>query len=117
MSAIAARGANEVRRLFICDKATDTLVEIKNAESYPNMLYNKELNCVDAFLVYGGSSTVFLKIHGDSLKEIARVDAMDGITVREIDKKGTEKIIFQDTSSKVGYNRFKTYKPLKEYVD
>ncbi len=115
VSAVAARGANEVRRLFIYDKATDRLIEMKNSANYPNMLYNKDLNCIDAFLVYGGSSTVFLKISGDSLKEFASVEAMDGITVREFDKYGKEKIIFQDTTNKAGYIRFKTYKPLKEY--
>lgn len=117
VSALAARGANEVRRLFIYDKVTDKLIEMKNSENYPNMLYNGDLNCIDAFLVYGGSSTVFLKISGDSLMEFARVDAMDGITVWEYDKKGKEKIIFQDTTNKATYIRFKNYKPLKEYAD
>lgn len=115
VSAVAARGANEVRRLFIYDKKTDKLVEMKNSENYPNMLYNKDLNCIDAFLVYGGSSTVFLRISGDSLKEFASVEAMDGITVREFDKNGKEKIIFEDTTNKAAYIRFRTYKPLKEY--
>lgn len=117
VSSVAARGANEIRRLFIYDKATDKLIEMKNSEKYPNMLYNKDLNCIDALLVYGGSSTVFLKISGDSLKEFASVDVMDGITVREFDKNGKEKIIFQDTTNKDDYIRFKTYKPLKEYDD
>lgn len=117
VSALAARGANEVRRLFIYDKVTDKLIEMKNSENYPNMLYNGDLNCIDAFLVYGGSSTVFLKISGDSLMEFARVEAMDGITVWEYDKKGKEKIIFQDTTNKTTYIRFKNYKPLKEYAD
>lgn len=115
VSAVAARGANEVRRLFIYDNTKDQLIEIKNSENYPNMLYNKELNCIDAFLVYSGSSTVFLRISGDSLKEFASVEAMDGVTVREIDRNGKEKIIFQDMKNKAAYIRFKTYKPLKEY--
>lgn len=117
VSALAARGANEVRRLFIYDKVTDKLIEMKNSENYPNMLYNGDLNCIDAFLVYGGSSTVFLKISGDSLMEFARVEAMDGITVWEYDKKGKENIIFQDTTNKTTYIRFKNYKPLKAYAD
>ena len=80
VSAIAARGANEVRRLFIYDKNKDRLVLMKNSEQYPNMLYNRELNCIDAFLVYGGCSTVFLKINADSLKEFANVELFDGLT-------------------------------------
>lgn len=117
VSAVAARGANEVRRLFIYDKTKDKLIEMKNSENYPNMLYNKELNCIDAFLVYGGSSTVFLRISGDSLKEFASVEAMDGVTVKEIGKNGKEKIIYQDTTYKANYIRFKTYNPLKEYEE
>lgn len=117
VSAVAARGANEIRRLFIYDKTKDKLIEMKNSENYPNMLYNKDLNCIDAFLVYGGSSTVFLRISGDSLKEFASVEALDGLTVREIEKNGKEKIIFQDMTNKASYIRFKTYKPLTEYDD
>ncbi len=78
------------------------------------MLYNKELNCIDAFLVYGGCSTVFLKIKRDSLIEFASVELMDGLTVKTY-KNGTERIIFQDTSNKAGYIRYKNFKPLKEY--
>ncbi len=54
VSVIAARGANEVRTLLVYDKKTDRLVHIKNSDSYPNLQYNKKLNCIDAFLVYGG---------------------------------------------------------------
>lgn len=117
ISNIAARGANEVRRLFIYDKSLDKVIYMKNSEDYPNMLYNKELNCIDAFLVYGGCSTVFLKINGDSLREFASVELMDGLTVRAYDKYGKETIILQDTTNKAGYIRYKNFKPLKEYDD
>lgn len=115
VSSTAGRGANEIRSLFIYDKSTDKLTQMKNSENYPNMLYNKELDCIDAFLVYAGSSTVFLKISGDSLKEFASAEAMDGLTVREFDKNGKGKIIFRDTAYKNNYIRFKTYKPLTAY--
>lgn len=115
VSGTAARGANEVRRLFIYDDKKQELISMVNSQDYPNMLYNKELQCVDAFLVYGGSSTVFLRIKGDSLKEFASVEAFEGITVREFDKNGKEKIIYQDTANKASYIRYRTYKPLKEY--
>lgn len=115
ISAVAARGANEVRRLFIYDNDNDKLTLMKNSEHYPNMLYNKELNCIDAFLVYGGCSTVFLKISGDSLKEFASVELFDGLYVRTHDELGKEKIIFQDITHKGEYERYKNYNPLKEY--
>jgi hypothetical protein len=69
ISAVAARGANEIRRLFLYDKDSDQLILLKNSEKYPNLRYNKELNCIDAFLVSGGCSTVFLTISKDSLKK------------------------------------------------
>jgi len=70
-SEVAARGANELRNLFIFDKKHDSLVFIKNSNIYPNLEYNAELNCIDAWLVYAGSSTVFLKLDHDSLREFA----------------------------------------------
>jgi hypothetical protein len=117
ISAVAARGANEVRRLFIYDKIKDKLIFIKNSEDYPNMLYDKELNCIDAFLVYGGCSTVFLRIQDDNLKEFASVQLFDGLTVTEYDKYGKEKILLRDTTNKALYVRYKNYKPLKENDD
>jgi hypothetical protein len=115
ISSVAARGANEIRRLFIYNKYKDELHYLKNSEKYPNMLYNKELNCIDAFLVYGGCSTVFLNITGDSLKEFASVKLFYGLTVSTYDKNGKEKIILQDTTNKAGYIRYKNYRPLREY--
>lgn len=115
ISGTAARGANEVRRLLIFDRQKKELISIANSQDYPNMLYNKELDCIDAFLVYGGCSTVFLNIQDDSLKEFASVELLDGLTVTTYDKKGKEKIIFKDTANKSGYIRYKNFRPLKEY--
>jgi len=43
-----------------------------NAEEYPNMLYNKELDCIDAFLIHGGTSTVFFKNERRPFKGICK---------------------------------------------
>lgn len=117
ISADAARGANEVRRLFIYkDWGPGELISIVNSENYPNMQYNDELNCIDAFLVYGGSATVFLRIDGDSLKEFASVVSYENRTVYEIDKHGMKKQLSKDTLLPDDlYIRYKNYKPLKEY--
>jgi len=115
ISGTAARGANEVRRLFIFEQQKQELISIVNSQDYPNMLYNKELDCIDAFLVYGGCSTVFLNIEGDSLKEFASVELFDGLTVTTYDKKGKEKIIKKDKTNEAGYIRYKSFNPLKEY--
>lgn len=115
ISGTAARGANEVRRLFIYDNQEQRLISIVNSQDYPNMLYNKELNCIDAFLVYGGCSTVFLNIEGDSLKEFASVELFEGLTVTTYDKRGKAKIIRKDKTYDASYIRYKNFNPLKEY--
>jgi hypothetical protein len=109
----AARGANEVRQLFIYDHKGNQLICMKNSNEFPNMLYNKHLNCIDAFLVYGGCSTVFLRIQGDSLAPFASVDLFGGLTISEYDKNGNETIIGQDSTNKAGYIRYKNYRPLE----
>lgn len=112
----AARGANEVRRLYIYNKEEDRLVYMKNSENYPNMQYNPYLNCIDAWLVYGGCSTVFLRVRGDRLQEFASVEIYDGsLTVSEKDKYGKEKVIRRMKSEKGDITRFKCYKPLIAY--
>ncbi len=118
ISGTAARGANEVRRLFIYDDQNQELISIVNSEDYPNMLYNKKLNCIDAFLIHGGSSTIFAKIKGDSLIEFASVHSDNNRTVYEIDKFGKEKLIRKDPiiDKKNIYTRYCNYKPLKEYI-
>ena len=119
ISMFAVRGANEVRRLFIYDKDRDRLVYMRNSEQYPNMLYNKQLNCIDAWLVYGGCSTVFLRIRGNRLVEFACVDVTEeeGLSVYTIDQRGRRKQIrHQANIHGVGFARFKNYRPLVEYV-
>lgn len=119
VSDVAARGANEVRKLFIYDKKKDELVYIKNSEEYPNMLYDKNLNCLNSFMIHGTSTTVFLKIEGDKLREFARV-GNDGFarTVYLINKSGKEKVLRKDkiTVDDI-YTRYKTFSPLTAYTE
>jgi hypothetical protein len=116
ISTVAARGANEVRKLFIYDKSKDELTYIKNSEDYPNILYNKDLNCIDSFMVHGSSSTVFVKIDGDMLKEFASVHNGLERTVYIIDKNGKEKMIQRKKMNEEDmYVRYKSFNPPKEY--
>ena len=116
ISGNAARGANEVRRLFIYNPKKQELISIVNSEDYPNMLYNKELDCIDAFLVHGASTTVFAKISGDSLKTFANVqNSIDFHTINIIDKNGIESELYR-VKSKEDYIRHKNFKPLIEYI-
>ena len=116
ISSQAARGANEVRRLFVYDDYKRALISIVNSEDYPNMRYNKELNCIDAFLFHGGTSTVFARIKGDSLKEFASVHNDSHRTVYEVDKFGKDKLLRRDKINPEDvYIRYINYKPLKAY--
>ena len=93
ISNVAARGANEVRRLFIYDKERDELLLIKNSDDYPNLEYNEKLDCVDAWLFHGATTTVFLKIEGDMLRKFASVDTGAERIVTVLDKDGKERIL------------------------
>ncbi len=117
ISGIAARGANEIRTLFIYDEKNDSLIFIKNSADYPNLLYNKQLNCLDAFLVSGCATTVFLKIEKDTLREFASVDQCDSLVVSTYDKKGKEKIILRKKGGRGDFTRYKNYRPLQENND
>lgn len=112
VSNAAARGANEVRMLFIYDPAKDVLIPIQNSEEYPNLAYNKELNCIDAFLVHGGTSTVFLVLEGNQLKEIASVHNDSHRTVYKTDKDGNSILISRDSLNPEDiYMRYKNFDP------
>ncbi len=115
VSSIAARGANSVRKLFIFDKEAGKLIFIKNSEEFPNLRYNEDLNCIDAFRVYGGTQTVFAKIEKDSLREFANIELFnERIIINTVDKNGKEKTIRDGKYNKGDYIRFKNYSPLKE---
>jgi hypothetical protein len=118
ISGIAARGANEIRNLLIYDKTKNELVYIKNSGDYPNLLYNKELDCIDAQRFYGGNSTDFVKIEGDMLKDFARVETFGTErTVYLIDKNGNEKLLRKDKVSEDSlFERYKTFNPPQPYT-
>jgi hypothetical protein len=111
----AARGANEVRKLFIYDKKRDVLVYIRNSEDYPNLAYNKKLDCLDAWLFHATTTTVFLKLEGDRLREFAQVDTGLERTVTLIDNSGKSRVVYQKKMNPNNfgqvYRRFSSYNP------
>ncbi|MFB9864217.1 hypothetical protein [Rufibacter immobilis] len=119
VSAVAARGANEVRKLFIFNPKTYKLDYLHNSEMYPNLIYNSDLNCLDAFMFHGGTTQVFLKVESDSLREFATINTWGNKRkVTEIDRYGNEKILLEDSISvDEEYNRYSRYFPLKEYKE
>lgn len=111
---VAARGGNDVRRLFIYSKEADNLILIKNSMDYPNMMYNRGLNCIDAMLIHSCSSQAFLKIESDSLKLFAWIEITEeAVYVYEYDNRGKRKEILKDKNYEC-YTRFKSYSPLIE---
>jgi len=117
VSAEAARGANEIRRLFVYNKNTDRFVYIKNSEIYPNLTYNKELDCINAFAYYGCNATVFLKLQGDSLKRLANVELCGNgeLTVTEYDKFENKKSEKREINNEFEmFTPFTNYNPLKQ---
>ncbi|MGQ3014430.1 MAG: hypothetical protein ACT6QS_12045 [Flavobacteriales bacterium] len=108
-----ARGANDVRYLFVYSVAGDSLVFIRNSDNYPNLEYNKKLKCLDAWSVYGGSTTSFLRIEGDSLYPFATVTLFDGLEVKTYDTKGNARLIFSDSTEKQTMLRYRNYNPLE----
>ncbi len=119
VSVYPARGANEIRRLFIYDRKKDELIYIKNSDEYPNLQYNKKLNCLDTWRFYGGYSTEFLQIDGDELKEFANVRTVDNNReIHLVDENGKEKLLRKDKmKADDGFIRYKNFDPPEPYED
>ncbi|MBP9663629.1 MAG: hypothetical protein KBD94_03350 [Pyrinomonadaceae bacterium] len=112
VSNTAARGANVVRTLLIYDKTRDELVWIRNSEDYPNLAYNKTLNCIDAWLFHGTTTTVFLRLDGDRLREFASVGTGSDLVVTVAENNGEEREILRKKMREEDvYTRYRTYNP------
>lgn len=110
----AARGANEIRTLFIFDPKKERFITIRNSENYPNLRYNAVLDCIDAWLVYGGSTTVFLKLESDSLIEFAEVSNEDEIRqTLLVNKNGNRTELERINTTEGCYTRYCNYNPVE----
>ena len=111
-----ARGANEIRDLFIFEPRRDELVHIKNSSDYPNLQYNPLLKCLDAWIFTGSTETVFLKLNGDKLVEFASVD--DSETERFIyiiNGNGKKRLLRREKRKDDGFNRYINFNPVQTY--
>ncbi|MBX3296195.1 MAG: hypothetical protein KF762_10850 [Acidobacteria bacterium] len=111
VSSTAARGANELRTLLIYDHSKDELVHIKNSAEYPNLEYNKKLDCLDSWMFHGSTSTVFLRLEGDELREFASVDTGAELTVRILRRDRWVETYRRKMSLDDVYTRYSTYDP------
>lgn len=113
-SGTANRGGNNVQTLILYSKESDKLKWIKNSENFPNLIYKKKLDCIDAIILTGGQTTYFLKIKNDSLKEFANVDQRDNRIVSEIlDKNGKWQEIENIEEKFSGFDRFINFDPIE----
>lgn len=110
-SLVAARISNEVRRLFVYDPASDSFIYIKNSHSYPNLLYNKKLNCMTSWMFHGATTTVFLRIDGDELKDFASVDTGADLVVTLRGEHGRKEIYRKRMREDDIYTRYSTFDP------
>lgn len=111
-SSVAARGANEVRTLFVYNSKEDELVHIKNSEDFPNLDYNKKLRCIDAWLFHGATTTVFLRLEGDTLREFASVDTGLERVVTVTNKGGFKRVLSRKKMHPDHiYTRYSSYAP------
>lgn len=112
---MAARGGNVIQTLILYSPKMKALNWIKNSESFPNLMYNEKLDCIDACILTGGQSTFFLKIKNDSLKEFANVDQRDGRIIAEIlDANGKWKEIENIKDNPESFDRFINFKPIEK---
>jgi len=117
----APRGGNDIRKLFIYDLEKDKFIYIKNSEEYPNLKYNKELDCITSYILTATQSQYFLKLDGDSLVPFAYIDTQMEfygedeiyIYVYEIDKNGNEILLERKKADFEMMPYFTNYKPLK----
>ena len=113
VSGTAARGGNVVQTLVLY--SNEKLKWIKNSENYPNLMYNKKLDCIDAFILTGGNTTCFLKIENDSLTKFARVEQRDELITSEVlEKNGKWKELSKVKDYSEDMKRFINYNPLQE---
>lgn len=108
----SARGANELRTLFVYDKTTDKLTHITNSNEYPNLEYNRKLNSLTAWHFYGATATTFLRIKGDLLEHFATVSTGEELVAEIADRNGG----FRETLRKQMhrediFTRYSTYDP------
>lgn len=119
-SIVAARGGNDIRKLFIYNPKENKFIYIKNSEVYPNLRYNKETDCITSYIYTATQSQYFLKLDGDSLVEIAYIeielDEEDEmyIYVYEIDKNNNKKLIEQKKTNFDIMPYYSNYKPLRK---
>lgn len=114
-SAMAARGANEVRTLFIYDPKDKTFFKVRNSQQYPNIIYNEKLKCMDSWAFHGGTTQSFLRLEKDSLISTYTIDVHGNERVLGKYINGEWQILKTDTFQNDGFPRYNNFDPFEEY--
>lgn len=114
ISDIAARGANEIRTVFIYNPVDRRFFHLKNSDHYPNLIYNFKMKCLDGWAFHGGTTQYILELDSDSLIVNYSIDIHG--TERLLNKydKGKLTEVRTDTIEDVGFIRYSTINPFEE---
>lgn len=115
VSNMAARGANEVRTIFIFDPNKNSFIHIKNSEQYPNLTFNPKLKCLDALAFHGGTTQSFLRLESDSLILMYTIDVHGKERVLSKYENGKQISREVDTIQDIGFPRYISFEPFEEY--
>lgn len=111
----AARGANEIEKLFIFNPKTQKLTEILNSQEYPNLHYNARRNCITSYMFYGGNATYFLHIKQNKLEGFGKVEfSNDSIYSYKIKNKKEILLKKEAYKSNDGAVFFSNFDPVEE---
>lgn len=70
----AARGANEIEKLFIFNPKQQKLIDIVNSQEYPNLHYNASRHCINSYMFSGSNTTLFFRLRNNKLEKFAKVE-------------------------------------------
>jgi hypothetical protein len=116
VSALAARGANEVRTLFIFDAKNENFIHVINSEMYPNIVYNPILKCMDSWAFHGGTTQSFLNLENDSLVAFVTIGIYgEERILKKYNKQGEVIESKTDSIENDGFPRYINYNPFEEY--
>lgn len=111
----AARGANEIEKLFIFNPKTQKLTEILNSQEYPNLHYSARRNCITSYMFYGGNATYFLHIKQNRLESFGKVEfSNDSIYSYKIKNKKEILLKKEAYKSNDGAVFFSNFDPVEE---
>lgn len=106
----AARGANEIEKLFVFNQKKQKLTEIINSQEYPNLHYNARRNCITSYMFYGGNATYFLNIKQNKLEGFGKVEfSNDSIYCYKIKNKKEillKKVAYKSNDGAVFFSNF-----------